>query len=247
LKVLYLGDGPLGGPSSYLYGVLKYCGFSVDHLPPHKKLAPRCLKKAPQVIVLSDYPFQHLKKCEKQLTNSIQEGAGLLMVGGWSSFSGGGYRGTDIEDLLPVKIQKGDDRLNYSPGLRAFPKIKHPVFKGISFTTGPVLCGLNRILPRSGSKTVLEAYPFVFKASGRVLKGKKAYPLLVLGQNKFGRTAAFTSDFAPHWAGGLVDWGSKRIRIRVPKKKVFIEVGNDYIHFIQNLILWLADNKGSRR
>lgn len=63
-------------------------------------------------------------------------------------------------------------------------------------------------------------------------------PLLVVGTYKQGKTAAFMSDVAPHWAGGLVDWGNERITQTVGSG--FIEVGNHYANFCRNLVLWTA-------
>jgi len=51
-----------------------------------------------------------------------------------------------------------------------------------------------------------------------------------------GRVACFMTDFAPHWAGGLLDWGSKRIRIQNRQKQLVVEVGNSYIKLIQQIV-----------
>ena len=41
------------------------------------------------------------------------------MIGGWASFTGlvGGYAGTAIEKLLPVRCVPGDDRINWAADL----------------------------------------------------------------------------------------------------------------------------------
>ncbi|MDO4586274.1 MAG: glutamine amidotransferase [Planctomycetia bacterium] len=64
----------------------------------------------------------------------------------------------------------------------------------------------------------------------------RRYPLLVVDKYGSGRTAAFASDVAPHWVGGFVDWGKKRLFQNVGDG--FIEVGEDYAQFFRNLILW---------
>ena len=105
---------------------------------------------------------------------------------------------------------------------------KHPMFRGLSFKNPPVICGLNQIEPRKGSVVILAAKRIV---------DKKEFPLLVLDSNK--RIAALATDLAPHWCGGMVDWGTKRLKLRV-KDKIWIEVGNRYAQFVSNLIRWLA-------
>jgi uncharacterized membrane protein len=53
-----------------------------------------------------------------------------------------------------------------------------------------------------------------------------------------GRTAAFASDAAPHWFGGFVDWGEKRISCSVAGADV--EFGAFYAVFFNNLIRWIG-------
>ena len=64
-------------------------------------------------------------------------------------------------------------------------------------------------------------------------------PLLIVDDFGAGRAAAFTSDLAPHWAGGLVDWGDERIR--VTSEDFEIEVGSEYVEFFGNLLYWVGD------
>jgi len=66
------------------------------------------------------------------------------------------------------------------------------------------------------------------------------HPLLVVGQYGKGRTAAFATDLAPHWVGGLVDWGEgARITAEAPDSWR-VEVGDYYAKFVRNLISWVA-------
>jgi hypothetical protein len=61
-------------------------------------------------------------------------------------------------------------------------------------------------------------------------------PLLVVGEYGRGRTAALATDVAPHWVGGLVDWGDQRVVQQVGAG--FIDVGNWYARFFRNLLVW---------
>ena len=61
-------------------------------------------------------------------------------------------------------------------------------------------------------------------------------PLLVVGRHGRGRTAALATDVAPHWVGGFVDWGDRRVVQEVGGG--LIEVGNWYARFFRNLLVW---------
>ena len=52
-----------------------------------------------------------------------------------------------------------------------------------------------------------------------------------------GRTAALATDVAPHWVGGLVDWGSRRVTAQAPRGEM-IEVGQHYATFLTRLVEW---------
>ena len=70
------------------------------------------------------------------------------------------------------------------------------------------------------------------------------WPLLVVGQSGEGRVAALATDVAPHWVGGLVDWGRPRLTIDVANS--FIEVGSHYVKLFENLLMWLREGPGAR-
>ncbi|MDR2439943.1 MAG: glutamine amidotransferase [Planctomycetaceae bacterium] len=67
----------------------------------------------------------------------------------------------------------------------------------------------------------------------------ETFPLLVVGQYGKGKTAALATDAAPHWVGGWVDWGKKRISQKLNNGN-FIEVGENYVQFFSQLIHWIG-------
>ncbi len=236
MQVLYAGDSLAGGPADYVLGILKTLGSDYVHVPPSKKIQPRTLEKRYDVIILSDFSRKNVPAaCERAIIQQVRGGAGLLMVGGWGSFSGpfGHWRGSHVEKLLPVSCVNGDDRVNLPSGGRIHLKKPHPVVRGLDFKNPPVLVGFNRVRPKKESKVILTI---------RGLQEKKEHPLLVVSNGKHPRAAAFTTDLAPHWCGGLVDWGSKRIRIAVNGKN-WIEIGNRYARFVSSLLRWLASGR----
>ena len=241
VKVLYAGDSPVGGAANYLLGVLKFMKADVTHVPPAQKMPARLFKKKYDVILLSDYSHKKLLPgTEEALVRQVKAGAGLLMVGGWGSFSGpfGGWRGSLIETVLPVSCSAKDDRLNFPGGASVGKNSAHQSIKNINLNYAPVICGMNRVIPRKKSKVVLHARKNLSNGKKIRLDSSK-HPLLIVSEKKGLKTAAFTCDFAPHWCGGLVDWGKTTLRLPV-NPKIQIQVGDYYVRLISGLIAWLA-------
>ena len=123
------------------------------------------------------------------LGDHVRQGAGLVMVGGYLSFSGIDGRArfgmSPLADVLPVEMLSYDDRIEMPEGLSAsIDQPAHPVLGGTP-AQWPILLGYNRLIAKTDS-TVVARY------------GDD--PLLVVGSAGVGRTVAFASDLAPHWA-----------------------------------------------
>jgi uncharacterized membrane protein len=126
----------------------------------------------------------------------VEGGGGLLMVGGYLSFTGidgrARYGQSPLAEVLPVTMLDYDDRFEVPQGVT--PEVvaaDHPAI-GSAGGEWPRLLGYNRLLPK-GDATVIAKV------------GED--PLLVVGEHGSGRTAAFASDCAPHWAPPeFVEW-----------------------------------------
>jgi uncharacterized membrane protein len=97
----------------------------------------------------------------------------------------------------------------------------------------PMVCGYHHAIPKPGTQTLLTLRDVKIKNTRITLE--PPHPLLVCGLSGKGRTAAFLTDCAPHWAGGLVDWGRKRVTVKI-NAGISTEVGNAYLKFFTNLI-----------
>lgn len=247
MRVLYAGDSPAGGPANYLLGILTHIRAQYVHVPPATRLNEKLLSIPFDVFIFSDYSRKQLPaRSERLIAKKVDEGAGLLMIGGWGSFSGpfGGWKGSLIEKRLPVTCIGRDDRLNFPGGALVFPEKTHPAIRPASFRQPPVICGMNRIQPKRDSVVILSAKKISVKMGGTrraaaVSAAKKGEPLLVVSADPAKRRAAFATDAAPHWCGGLVDWGGNSLRLHV-KDDIWIEVGSAYVRFFSNLIQWLS-------
>jgi uncharacterized membrane protein len=191
----------------------------VHHMTPHVAIAqfPRTVEDLSQydVVIISDcecevlalYPFwipgTPLPRTNrlKAIREYTRQGGGLLMVGGWTSFSGrfghGGYYDTPVEEALPVTCLKGmDDRVETPEGSHVkVLKPEHPVVAGIPWDECPVFEGFNRIIPKEGAEVL-----------ANIDDGETQYPLIVTWTFGKGRAMAFASDCSPHWAAYFQPW-----------------------------------------
>ncbi|XVQ13509.1 glutamine amidotransferase [Spirillospora sp. CA-255316] len=216
--------------SSYVVGVgplreaLRSRGHEVVHLPAH--LVPAGFPADPSeydVVVLSDIGANSVQLAPEVfeqarpgadrlagLRDWVSGGGGLLMVGGYLSFTGfegkAAFRNTVLHEVLPVELLPEDDRVELPAGANAtVTDASHPALGGVS-GEWPSLLGYNRVRPRSGTE---------------VLATLNGDPLVAVAGYGQGRSAVFTSDCSPHWApahfcedwdgyakvfGGLVEW-----------------------------------------
>ena len=74
------------------------------------------------IYVLSDLPAEFLApRQHKLLAEAVKKGAGLMMLGGRTSFGAGGWAQTDLADILPTEIHPGDGQLEPEGGVKFVP------------------------------------------------------------------------------------------------------------------------------
>ncbi len=242
-SILYCGDSWEGGAANYLLGALRRGPYVVTHVPPSMRLSPAMLEHGFDAIILSDYSREMLTaECDQLLEKQVQGGAGLLMIGGWGSFSGifGKWRGSRIANLLPVECSERDDRMNIMTGATLHVQTPHAILGKTEWHQSPVICGLNLVTAKAGSITVLTAHEILQEKSKQgfnLKESSEALPLLVVDAKK--KIAALATDVAPHWCGGLVDWGERREKLKV-NPMMEVEVGNRYVEFLAGIFSWLT-------
>jgi uncharacterized membrane protein len=212
----------------WLQKALEESGIGVDFLPNHlaSRKFPMSMEelKLYQVVILSDigantlllHPdtFLHSQTTPNRLDllhDYVQEGGGLMMIGGYLSFTGlsgkANYRGTGVEKALPVALLSTDDRVEVPQGFS--PEIcnpTHPILRGIQ-GPWPILLGYNRVEP---------------KPDAAVLLKYNDDPIVAAWQYGRGRAAVFTSDCALHWGSpDFLDW-------------------RGYTTFFSQMVRWLA-------
>ena len=138
----------------------------------------------------------------KLLREYVDAGGGLAMIGGYLSFQGlngaARYRGTAVEEVLPVHISPYDDRVEVPEGfcpVTSAAAADHVLLRGVP-GEWPVLLGMNAVVAKPGA-TVLAHAP----------ADEGAHPLLVAGHFGGGRSLAWTTDIGPHWLPqAALDW-----------------------------------------
>jgi uncharacterized membrane protein len=87
---------------------------------PDEELAPGRY----DVIILGDVPANFFTPLQLQLMrNAVAKGAGLMMLGGRSSFGAGGWAGTPVGDILPTRVSPNDGQIEppEGEGVKAIP------------------------------------------------------------------------------------------------------------------------------
>jgi uncharacterized membrane protein len=125
-------------------------------------------------------------------------GGGLLMLGGWLSFSGvqgkAGWGRSQLAEALPVSCLATEDLVESSAGFEVeVVQPGHPVVKGLPWKTFPPLLGYNEVNPRAEGEVLVRVK-------------KTGHPLLAVGQYGRGRVLTYMSDPAPHWGLNFEMW-----------------------------------------
>jgi Putative glutamine amidotransferase len=239
-KILFMGDDSLQGAASYLGAMLDYGDFDFEHRPSSEPTVIDPEDSSIGLFIISDYPSANLSYPNQQaLAQRVSEGAGFLMIGGWESFHGlnGEYHRDPVADILPVECMQSDDRANYCQGAVPAVKNDHPCLAGLPWDKPPVFCGFNKVTVRENAEYVL-SLRLLEITDKKISFADREHPLLVFGTHGEGKTAALTTDLAPHWVGGWVDWGEPRITAQAEGGNE-VEVGCMYAQFISQLVGYL--------
>ena len=242
-KVLFMGDDHLKGAAAYLGAMMTFNKIDFIHVKSSEKAELEHSKADAALYIISDYPSVNLPEADQRhIASRVEAGASLLMIGGWESFHGlgGEYNKGPVADILPVECMQSDDRDNYCQGLFPVALNKtHPAVVGLDWDNPPVFCGYNKVKAvRPGAEIILGAQRMVIK-NGCISMESETIPLLIASTHGKGKTCALTTDLAPHWVGGWVDWGKNRVQAAAPGGNE-VEVGDEYARFVGKLIGWLV-------
>ena len=177
-------------------------------------------------VVLQDFDAEPygLAPYLPNLARYVTDGGGLIMVGGQTAFSAGGFAGSALEPVLPVGLPPGRsaaviDTTPFQPRTTAVGR-DTPVLEALRSLTGdelPEMSGTNVFDDAHEGTVVLWDHPTIKTSSGVPM------PVLALGEHGNGRSVALSvddthklafSELASRYAGraygalwdGLVGW-----------------------------------------
>ncbi|WP_314138727.1 glutamine amidotransferase [Buttiauxella noackiae] len=190
--------------ANHLLSCLRSSGVEIDYMPAHVVQInfPKTVQELSvyDAIVISDigsntfllqnktfYNMEIIPNALELIKEYVAQGGGLLMIGGYLSFTGieakANYKNTVLAEVLPVEMLDCDDRVELPQGCQPVTTDnKHNITAQL--TQWPPLLGYNKLISKPESTALVE------------INGD---PLLVLGDYKNGRVACFASDCAPHW------------------------------------------------
>lgn len=162
------------------------------------------------VILIGDLSATYLPEPKARLMSErVNKGAGLMMIGGYHSLGPGGYTGTTIAKLLPVRLggeDVGQATEPFQPQLTPSGR-GHPIFANISefFAASdgdsakaslPPLEGCVKVAAAKPGATVLLVHPQVSVSDS---------PMVVMAVQRVGegRSAVFTGDTTRNWHQAL--------------------------------------------
>ncbi|MCH8158049.1 MAG: hypothetical protein IID18_09940, partial [Nitrospinae bacterium] len=185
------------------------------------------------LIVFQNFRYDPFidKRYLRNIRDFVHKGGAFMMIGGELSFHGGGYERTDIEEILPVRMERTmqpfiGEAFNLT---REKNLLRHPILQlekddaanAEAWETLPELNGINAGLkPRKGAH-VLASF----------VKNNKTYPILVAGKVGQGRSLVLATDSSWNWNFRRVGEGGS---------------GRHYYKFWNNLIAWLTDDPETR-
>jgi hypothetical protein len=182
------------------------------------------------VFILGGLPADHLTRLQQRaLASAVDKGAGLIMLGGRSSFGPGGWGATELARIMPVNIGPSDGQVEPEDGLKMVPDTlgldnyvlrlgPTPADSARIWDALPPITGTNLFGPPKPSAIILAR-----------ARGGRELPLLIGMDNVGkGRVLAFGAETWP-WARSFEDQG------RIAHAK-----------FWRQAILWLAhkENQG---
>lgn len=192
-------------PARMFIKIIEATGNKVTHIPAHMvpDVFPNTLEllKKYDAVLVSDigantfllHPDtmrfgKRTPNLLKLIREYVKQGGGFAMIGGYMSFMGvegkARYKGTPIEELLPVELMQYDDRVEVPEGadIKVDPSI-HPILKDMP-REWPYILGYNKLKEKTDAK---------------VLINFESDPILTIGEYGEGRTVAWATDCSPHW------------------------------------------------
>lgn len=154
--------------------------------------------KSFDAVILQDIDASKygLERYFPSIRSYVIEGGGLILVGGQTGFSSGGYAGSEVGEILPVELPLTGElttRTAFTPEYTSAGRVA-PLLRSLRTTLGedlPEMSGANTLGRARASAVVLWEHP---KLGIPGQSGDEKMPVLALGEVGDGRTIAISVD-----------------------------------------------------
>jgi uncharacterized membrane protein len=149
-------------------------------------------------IILQDIDARRyrLDRHFRSMRDYVVRGGGLILAGGPTSFSSGGYAGSPLEEILPVHLPRDGElilRKSFLPELTQVGRVA-PILRALRSTMGedlPLMDGANRLGSAKEGALVLWEHPSEMAAAGDLTQ---KMPVLAVHEVGDGRSVAISID-----------------------------------------------------
>lgn len=132
----------------------------------------------------------------RAIKDYVLKGGGLILVGGPTSFSSGGYAGTPVADVLPVQLPLSGELIAKEPFVPQYTRVGRaaPMLRSLQLTMGedlPTMSGANILGRPRENALVLWQHPSLLVEGA---PGPIQMPVLALAEVGDGRSIAMSVD-----------------------------------------------------
>lgn len=193
------------------------------------------------VYILGDLSAEYLSKFQQHLlAQAVRGGAGVMMLGGRSSFGDGGWANTEVGAILPTTVHPGDGQLEPAEGLKFVPVETgtDSFILKLAPTPAESAAAWRALRPLNGANLLGDPKPGA-KLLARSPDGK---PLMLGDEVGRGRSLAFAGETWPWfrdtdasraahrkfwrqailWMSHKEDQGENTVRIALDKRRVAV-------------------------
>ncbi len=149
-------------------------------------------------IILQDIDARryHLDRYFRSMKDYVLRGGGLILVGGPTGFSSGGYAGSKLEEVLPVVLPREGELIVRKPFVPQVTDVGRvaPILRALHSTMGeglPEMSGANALGRAKEGALVLWEHPTELPRAG---SGKEKMPVLAVYEVGDGRSVAISVD-----------------------------------------------------
>jgi uncharacterized membrane protein len=175
------------------------------------------------VVIFGDVPAVTMTDSQRlALEQAVRKGLGFVMIGGFENFGAGGYAGTPVADLLPVRVESSEQKTEESYALEPSEEgLKSTVLR---LSPDPAKNReLWQQLPRLKGHSVAAEKK---RGESVLARGPSGAAILVAQDYGSGRSMAFLADTTWRW------WRSAGGREDLHKR------------FWRQMVLWLGHREG---